>query len=223
MLNALLTRLGLRPEMPSPTGPSPPVPAGRDDPAALAAFLRRRAAFVAQKTVLDYVRVKARLDEARLLGDPDFAAALRHCRWSVFLGSAADHAALAEAWLRPHLPPPTSRGAEDALGAALARMAADAIAAEGPPEEEREAARAAADGVAGHLAGLRLGPPRPAHRLPLLAEAPLLATIPVAPEQRVGESEAIRGALRFHTVSSQQEMERAFDPAPLAARLASGD
>ncbi len=59
----------------------------------------------------------------------------------------------------------------------------------------------------------------PADRRTLLAEQPLLATIPVHADQRVGETPAIRGALRFHMVSTQQEMERAFLPGPLAARL----
>jgi hypothetical protein len=53
----------------------------------------------------------------------------------------------------------------------------------------------------------------------LLAEAPLFATLPIHADQRKGEGPSIRGALRFHIVSTQQEMERGFDPAALSMRL----
>ncbi|WP_135467907.1 hypothetical protein [Crenalkalicoccus roseus] len=189
-------------------------PTRSEEPAALRAFLRRQAAFVAQKTVLDYCRVKAGRQEQRVMADPDFRAALRHCRWQVFLPALADVTALIEAWLRPH-----AEGREPVLAAALVRLHVEALAAEPVPPEEVEAAEAALRALPGHLAALQLEPPWPAHRLPLLAEAPLFATLPVHPDQRRGEAPAIRGALRFHIVSTQQEMERAFAPAALAGRL----
>ena len=108
------------------------------DPAALADFLARQAAFAAQKTVYDYVRVKAGRDENRLFNDPDFQNALRHCRWQVWFGAAADVVLLTEAWLRPAAP-----GREAALGAALLGLHArlhDTV--EGLPPTEAEASRA---------------------------------------------------------------------------------
>ena len=184
------------------------------DPAALRDFLARQAAFVAQKTVVDYCRVKAGRGEQQTFANPDFQAALRHCRWQTYAGATQDMAALAEAWLRPH-----ASGREAALAAALARMGAGLLAAPEAPPEERESLGAAAAALSLHLATLQAAPPLPADRLPLRAEAPLLATLPVHPDQRRGETPAIRGALRFHVVSTQQEMERAFDPAGLAAKL----
>jgi hypothetical protein len=188
------------------------------DPSGFGEFLKARGAFVAQKTVLDYCRVKAGRDEQRTFADPDFQAALQHCRWQVFLGALADVTAMAEAWLRPHLPP--GRNPEAALAAGLALLHDAALATEPPPPEEAEAAAAAARALPGHLHALQLRPPLPANRLPLLAEAPLFATLPVHADQRVGEAPAIRGALRFHLVSAGQEMERLFDPAALAPRVA---
>ncbi|BDG73638.1 hypothetical protein Rmf_35670 [Roseomonas fluvialis] len=184
------------------------------DPAAFGAFLQRQAAFVAQKTVIDYCRVKSGRHERQVFSDPDFQAALRHCRWQVYLGSLADMGALAEAWLRPHVP-----GREGALADALIGLHAAALAAEPPPPEEAESARHAAGAFARQLDTLQRQPPIPAQKMPLQADAPLLATIPIHPDQRIGETPAIRGALRFHVVSSQQEMERRFDPARLGANL----
>jgi hypothetical protein len=55
--------------------------------------------------------------------------------------------------------------------------------------------------------------------MPMEAEPVLFATLPIHADQRIGESEAIRGALRFHLVTTQQEMERRFDAAKLSHRL----
>jgi hypothetical protein len=185
-----------------------------NDPAAFAEFLRRQAAFVAQKTVIDYCRVKAGRHERQVFADPDFQAALRHCRWQVFLGALGDVAALAEAWLRPH-----AAGREAALASALLPMLDAALAVDPPPEEERDSAEAARLSFPAHLAALQQKPPVAAHRMALLSDAPLFATLPIHADQRTGETPAIRGALRFHIVSTQQEMERLFDPAALATRL----
>jgi hypothetical protein len=183
-------------------------------PRDLAAFLARQAAYIAQKTVLDYCQVKAGRGEKRMFADPDFQAALSHCRWQTFCGAAQDVVAMAEAWLRPHVP-----GREAALAAALAAIGDGILRAPEAPAERRADLEASAAALARHLAQLQLVAPQPADKLPLLARAPLLATLPIHPDQRVGETPAIVGALRFHIVSAQQEMERAFDPAGLAAAL----
>jgi len=96
---------------------------------------------------------------------------------------------------------------------------AAALAAEPAPEAEALVLESLAAALPGHLAMLQMEPPKPANLLPLLAEAPLFATLPVHPDQRRGESPSIRGALRFHVVATQQEMERRFDAGGLAARL----
>lgn len=183
-------------------------------PAAFETFLERQAAFVAQKTVIDYCRVKAGRSEHEMFRNPDFQAALRHCRWQTYGGAVQDVVAMAEAWLRPHVP-----GREEALAAGLAELAARVVDAAPAPAEERDGLERAKGALVHHLAGLQQRPPFGADRLPLQAEAPLLATLPIHPDQRIGETPSIRGALRFHIVTSQQEMERAFDPAALSAAL----
>jgi len=185
-------------------------------PEALEAFLARQAAYVAQKTVYDYCRVKAGRNERHTFADPDFQAALQHCRWQTYAGAIQDVAAMAEAWLRPH-----ASGRETALAETLAELVHRASRTEAVPEAERAALDASLDALPRHLAMLQDAPPRPADRLPLLAEAPLLATLPIHPDQRRGETPAIRGALRFQIVTSQQEMERRFDAPALTMTLLS--
>ncbi|MBS7791490.1 hypothetical protein KTR66_15920 [Roseococcus sp. SDR] len=183
-------------------------------PEALGHFLHGQAAYVAQKTVLDYCRVKAGRSEKQLFADPDFQAALQHCRWQVFFSALTDVTALIEAHLRPHAP-----GREGQLAAALAPLHAAALVSEPPPAEEAPSAEAARDTLPHHLAKLQAEPALPAHRLPLLAEPVLFATLPIHAEQRQGESLAIKGALRFQIVSTQQEFERRFDAAQTARNL----
>ncbi|MBY0336285.1 MAG: hypothetical protein K2X11_06705, partial [Acetobacteraceae bacterium] len=91
--------------------------APRDEPALLGQFLHAQSAFVAQKTVLDYCRVKAGRHEKRLFGDADFQAALLHCRWEVFLAALSDVTAVLFHHLRA-----AAAGREAALAAALARL-----------------------------------------------------------------------------------------------------
>jgi hypothetical protein len=183
-------------------------------PEALRAFLARQSAYVTQKTVLDYCRVKAGRHEREMFADADFQLALRHCRWQTFAGAAQDLTAMAEAWLRPH-----AAGREAALAAALTDMAARILDEAPVPAEERESLEGAKAALGRHLALLQDAPPHSADRLPLLAEAPLLATLPIHADQRIGETPSIRGALRFHIVSSQQEMERVFDAPALVTNM----
>ncbi|MCW8086805.1 hypothetical protein [Sabulicella glaciei] len=184
-------------------------------PEKLGEFLLGQGAFVAQKTVLDYCRVKAGRNERAHFADPGFQAALEHCRWQVFLSALADVTLVAEAALRPHAP-----GAEDGLTQGLAALHDSALLAAAPPEAEREAAEGARLALPHHLSAAQAVSPLPPHRRPLLAEPVLFATLPVHPDQRRGEEEAIRGALRFHVVTTVQEMERRFDLPSLAAAVA---
>lgn len=186
---------------------------GPSDVPAFRGFLGRQAAYIAQKTIMDYCRVKSGRSEHVLFADPDFRTALDHCRWEVFLAVLADTAALAEAWLRPHAPQQEAALA-DALVRLHAAILADSLATAG----QGRPTGAVPAAIAAHLARLQLAPPRPANALPLAAEAPLLATLPIHPDQRRGEERSILGALRFHVVTTQQEMERRFD-APATARL----
>jgi hypothetical protein len=184
------------------------------DPAAFGAFLERQTSFVVRKTIEDYCRVKAGRSETKMFADPDFQSALSHARWQTYAAAAQDMAALAEAWLRPEVP-----GREALLAESLAGLLGNMLRHAEAPAEERATLDDATEALPRLLAGLQERPPQSADRRTLLAELPLLATIPVHADQRVGETPAIRGALRFHMVSTQQEMERAFLPGPLAARL----
>ena len=184
------------------------------DPAAFGTSLARRGAHLAQKTVLDYCAVKLGVNWHAALSDPAFTRLLPVCRWRTYLAAQADVAAMAEAWLRPHASVPAS------LIGPIAALAELAIRTAGVPEQHRAEAEAAIEALPGRLARLQLGPPHRSTELPLESAAVLLETLPIHPELRKGETGSILGALRMHLVSAEQDLERGFDPAPLAAAFA---
>ncbi|WP_019012999.1 hypothetical protein [Elioraea tepidiphila] len=184
------------------------------DVGAFAAFLAAQGAFVAQKTVMDYCGVKLGVNWQKAQEEPVFAELLADCRWRVYFAAQGDVAAMAESWLRPFAP-----GREAALAEALAGLAAEAIGSAGAPPRLAAEAEAARAGMAARLAQRQLAAPRPANTLALDAGPVLLETLPIHPDLRKGERVSILGGLRMHIVAAQQEMERRFAPAPLAAAL----
>jgi len=183
-------------------------------PSDMARFLQSQSAYVAQKTVLDYCRVKAGRREREYFTNAEFLSALAHCRWQVFFASLADVTALLEAHLRPH-----AAGREALLGERLAALHHTALLVEPPPPEEAPSAADARDALPLHLVRLQAAAAHAATSLPLLAEPVLFATLPIHADQRRGEGVAIRGALRFQIVTTQQELERRFDAPALARAL----
>lgn len=179
-----------------------------------AAFLAARGAYLAQKTVLDYCAVKLGVNWHNALHDPVFTTPLTACRWRTYLAAQGDVAAMAEAWLRPHAAEPAR------LVAPLAGLAEAAIRTAGVPDDLRDEAEAAIAALAPRLSRLQLAPPRRVTELPMDAAPVLLETLPIHPDLRKGETPSILGALRMHLVSAEQDLERQFEPAPLAAALA---
>lgn len=188
------------------------LPPGRDDPAVFRLFLGSRAAFITQKTVLDYCEVKLGRNWQKARTEPRFADALEHCRWAVFYPAAADLTLAATRWLGPHAPAQPLAAAMAELGEAALREAAQG----GPPDDtEAGVAMLRARVLAWPEAANAPGP----DTMTLAAAIPLMETLPIHPELRKGERAAILGGLRMNLLAVFQNMERAFDAPALAARL----
>lgn len=183
----------------------------RADPRTFQDFLATRAAFVAQKTVLDYCAVKLGLNWDKARREALFADALAACRWAVFYPAAGDLTLAAGRWLLPHAPPARLADRMAALGEAALRQAATG----GDPAAIDEAAQA----LRQRLLSMPDEPPASPAKMMLRAAQPLLDTLPIHPDLRKNERPAILGGLRMNFLSVFQDMERAFDPAPLAARI----
>jgi hypothetical protein len=188
------------------------LPQGRADPAVFRDFLGSRAAFVAQKTVMDYCGVKLGVHWQAAQADPAFAAALGACRWAVFWPAGADLTLAAGRWLLPHAEAP------DRLAGALGDLGAAALEDAG----SRAMPRTREEGAAAlrlRLANLPTDPPVGPATMVLAAGPVLLETLPIHPDQRQGERAAILGGLRMNLLAMLQDMERMFDAAPLCAAI----
>ena len=193
-------------------------------PDALAQFLARQSAFVAQKTVYDYCEVKTGRDWEFVRHEPAFRDVLEICNWRVYFATLGDVTAMIEAWLRPAvLALPDATGTEQSrrerLAQALAAMHNRVLAGETPPAELAPDAAKAAAAILGRLARLQLAAPHMPHELPTRAEPTLYESLPIHPSRRTDDGPAIVGALRFNLVVVHDRLAATFDRAGLAASL----
>jgi hypothetical protein len=73
------------------------------DSAALGRFLDSRAAFLAQKGIVEFCRVRAGIHWQKLFGEEEFRRALSHSTWQAYAPALALVCEMVEAVLRPHV------------------------------------------------------------------------------------------------------------------------
>jgi hypothetical protein len=183
-------------------------------PAALRTFLEERAALIAQKCAIDYVRGKTGLASYALFTEKPFLDALEVCRWETFAVVLGDLFIVAEGHVRLHAAAADRPRLCDALiglhSAALASL----------PEPAHRA------GGWGDVAGsfrLRLraasqAEPRKAADVADHSAKRLFETLPIHSRYRELDEEPVYGSVRFRMVAVSQEMQRRFAP-ELTARL----
>ena len=132
------------------------------DRSALGRFMDSRAAFLAQKCVVEFCRVRAGVNWQKLFEEDDFQRALAQSRWRSYPPAFAMVAEMVEAALRE----PAGLG-QRRLPAALEAVAADVFAAYPVPQGESETFwQSALDEVRERLAATQSGPPRPVREMP---------------------------------------------------------
>jgi hypothetical protein len=97
--------------------------------AGLADFMDSRAAFLSQKCVVEFCRVRAGVHWEKLFGEPEFQEELRQARWKSYPPAFAMIAEMVEGVLRP-----AAGLRQRQLPAALERVAQDAFARYPVPE-----------------------------------------------------------------------------------------
>lgn len=132
------------------------------DRSALGRFMDSRAAFLAQKCVVEFCRVRAGVNWQKLFKEDDFQRALAQSRWRSYPPAFAMVAEMVEAALRE----PAGLG-QRRLPAALEAVTADVFAAYPVPQSESETFwQSALDEVRERLAATQSGPPRPVREMP---------------------------------------------------------
>jgi hypothetical protein len=190
-----------------------PVPIATPD--ALRTFLEERAALIAQKCAIDYVRGKTGLASYALFEEKTFLDALEVCRWETFAVVLGDLVLIAEGYLRPHAVVDDRSRLCDALiglySATLNPLPLPVHRAEGWGEVTAS--------FASRLRAAGLAEPKQALDVADHSAKRLFETLPIHASYRELDEEPVYGSVRFRMVAVSQEMQRRFAAVELAQRL----
>lgn len=183
---------------------------------ALRQFLAGEAAFLAQKTTVEYCRARAGLLWQKLFEEAEFRHALDICRWGAMAAVLADQVIVVEGYLRPH-----SEGAEAEVGSALVAIYEEILGSyrEVPPEQ-----RVGWDDLMSELparmARAQLARPHGPADIARVAGNRVYDLLPIHKSLRGHDREMIVNALRFGMVSFYGKLENTVrDPASLVRDL----
>jgi hypothetical protein len=181
-------------------------------PDELKAFAAGEAAYLAQKTVIGYCRVKTMYDYEKLLTEPAFRDQQELCRWEAFAGTLADMLILIEGWLRPG-----DAEARRRLGDSLAALYR-AILNEEVPAHRRDWADAIA-AFDSRFALARQSEPASPEQVVTETAKLIHQLVPIADRLKRNDREVINGDLRLHALAAHASMLKRFRRDALVAAL----
>lgn len=183
------------------------------DLAALRRFIAGEAAYLAQKSVIGYCRVKTLLAFEKLMKEKLFQELLEVCRWEAYSLALADTVLLVESHLRPAEP-----GARTSQAAALARLYAD-ILNEAVPQHRPQGWGDRIEAFERRFALACQAPPQPPEHLIRDTAATIFELAPIHTKLKRNDMEVIAGDLGFNIVALHASMQKRFRRAELAAAL----
>lgn len=187
------------------------------DAAALRDFLASEAAFLSQKSTVEYCRARAGLLWQKLFEEADFRHALDICRWGAMAVVLADQVVVTEGFLRPH-----AAGRDADLAAALTGIFEDILRgyAEVPPEQRVGWDDLIAE-MPARMARVQLGQPHGPAEVAKTAGDRVFELLPIHKTLRGNDREMITNAIRFGMVGFYNKLEESVrDPATLVRNLA---
>ena len=204
-MNALETLL-------SRVGPKRPRLASSAD---LGVFLDRQAAFLSQKCITEFCRVRSGVFWAKLFSETAFQEALTRATWMGYTPALAMVAELAEGMLQRE-----AQGRETDLRSAIERCALSVRAAHTLPQLVDPAAWAAQDGlVRDRLAAAALAPPRPVRLVPEPMARLIFAALPLHVEIVAKDYDYIFNNLRMNLVRAHEDFAATADLRAIAVSL----
>ncbi len=184
----------------------------------LEAFLDSRAAFMAQKCVVEYCRARSGVLSMKLFKEPAFREALHHSRWTTYALVYCDIAEMVEGVLRPHAGGKLAR-----LAQRLAHLAERTFASHGLPEgAPGDFWSDAVARLERRLALAQLHAPRPVRDIPKTEIEAILASLPIHPSLRGEDFEMLQNNLRINLVRIYEDFLARADRTTLGAELARG-
>ncbi|PJI43571.1 hypothetical protein [Ferrovibrio sp.] len=180
--------------------------------AELQAFMTGEAAYLAQKTVIGYCRVKTMLDYEKLLTEAPFHDGHEICRWEAYASTLGDIIIMTESWLRPETPDARRRLADSLAG--LYPL----ILNESVPVHRQNWADAIAAFNA-RYAQTHLEAALPPELIVTGSAALIHELVPIADRLKRNDREVILGDLRLHILAAHASMLKRFDRDALVTAL----
>lgn len=180
--------------------------------AELRAFAAGEAAYLAQKTVIGYCRVKTMLDYEKLLTEAPFRDGQEICRWEAYASTLGDILILVEGWLRPDAPEARRR-----VGASLAAFY-PAILNEFVPAHRQDWADSI-EAFNTRFAQASMEPPLSPEKVVNGSAAVIHELVPIADRLKRNDREVILGDLRLHILAAHASMLKRFRRDALVAAL----
>lgn len=183
---------------------------------ALAEFMDSRAAFMAQKCVVEYCRARSGVLWQKLFKERAFLDALNRSRWTSYAIVYCDIAEMVEGQLRRY-----PGEASPMLCEALAGLGRRTFARYGQPDGVGDDFwDAAAERLERRLARAQLHRPRPVRELPKTDLEAIFASLPIHASLRGHDFELVQNNLRTNLVRIYEDFIAAADPERLRRALA---
>jgi hypothetical protein len=181
----------------------------------LADFMDSRAAFLAQKSIVEFCRVRAGVYWQKLFSEKEFQAALDHSRWRAYPACYAMVAEMVEGALRE---PAGLR--QRGLPAALEKVALASFSkyavSEGSPATFWEDA---AELTRQRLAVTQIGPPRPVREIPEPLARTVFEMVPIHPNLLTNDYDYIFNFLRMNLLRANEDFLAQADRSALVDEL----
>lgn len=180
----------------------------------LAHFIGSRAAFVSQKCVTEFCRVRAGANWQQLFGEAEFQTALIRSTWMSYTPALAMLCEMVEGMLRPHAADPAE------MRGRLVRLATDIRDGLALPQEvEREAWSTQSGLVADRLAHAALAAPRPVRHLADPLARNVFQALPLHANLLTNDFDYIFNNLRMNLIRAHDDLEAVADPKRIADSL----
>ncbi len=177
---------------------APPIRCAAD----LADFMDSRAAFLAQKCVVEFCRVRAGVYWQKLFSEQEFQTALDHSRWQAYPPCYAMVAEVVEGALRE-----TAGMRQRGLPAALEKLARRSFAKYPVPGGSSESFwENAAELVRERLAVTQAGAPRPVREIPDPLARMVFETLPIHPDLLTSDYDYIFNFLRMNILRAHEDL-----------------
>ncbi len=187
-----------------------------DGPEELEAFWQARAAFIAQKCVIEYCRARAGLNWQRLFSEPLFQRAVHEASWRAWRVTLLDVAEMLDATFRPHVPVPDAMHdwLREAGGRIIARQRREMPDTLGPAFAEATHAR-----VEALLETLRARPPLPVKDIARQRAREVFDAIPIHPDLKAPDEDYVTNTLRVFLVRACDDLKTRAEVPFLARRV----